>query len=428
MRNILQSILAVLARIMLRRYRPTVIGITGNVGKTSTKDAIAAVLGARFSVRKSEKSYNNELGVPLTVLGITSGGKNVFGWLARFFLAAVRLIGTRYPRVLVLEMGVDKPNDMEYLLGIVKPDIAVFTSLGDMPVHVENFISREALVTEKLKLASAVSPRGHVVYNADVASWQSIKGKTKATLVTYGFSEHADVRISPPETRFAVSGAGSVPLGIACKIQHKGSIVPFRLDGVMATDGAYLAGAACAVGSILGMHLVDMASAFGQYAPPRGRLRLLDGIRGSLILDDTYNSSPSSLDVALAALGSLPARRRIAVMGDMLELGGFTERAHREMGEKASKMCDVVYVVGLKTKFAYDELVGRNFKPGENLFSFSTSQEAAQAIYPAVKEGDMILVKGSQGMRMEKVVKEILAEPEHAENLLVRQDPKWLKI
>ncbi len=427
MKSILQSILAALARMTLWRYKPVVIGITGNVGKTSTKDAIATVLETQYFVRKSEKSYNNEIGVPLTVLGIASSGSNSIGWLIKFIVAAIRLIWTRYPHVLVLEMGVDKPHDMEYLLGIVRPDIAVFTFLGDMPVHVENFADKNALIAEKLKLATAISSTGHVVYNADVTAWNVMKDVTQANLLTFGFSERADIMLSPPEVRFAISDAKSVPIGIACKVEYKKSVVPFRLDGVFSADGAYLAGAACAVGSILGMHLVDMAAAFAHYMPPKGRLRLLEGVRGSMIWDDTYNSSPSSLDVALRMLSSLPAQRKIAVLGDMFELGDFTEQAHREMGEKAARTCDIVYVVGLKTKFAYDELIARNFEPGKTLFSFSTSQEAAQAICPTLQEGDSILVKGSQGMRMEIVVKEILAHPERAQDLLVRQESSWLE-
>ncbi len=428
MRKIVQLILKNLARATLHRYKPTVIGITGNVGKTSAKEAVYAILASRFTVRKSEKSYNNEFGVPLTILGITTSGMNPFSWLVNILRACARIIYTRYPEILVLEMGVDKPKDMEYLLEIVTPDIALFTSMGDIPTHVENFVSREALIREKLKLASAVSVKGYVTYNADISWWLPITEKAKAHKITYGFSADADVKLYTPEMRFAEKDTLKIPLGITCKVEYKGSVVPFRLDGALSYDGAYLAGAAVAVGSILGMNLVEIASAFARYEHPKGRLKLLEGIKGSMILDDTYNAGPSSLRSALDTLAVLPAKRKIAVLGDMLELGDFTESAHREMGRKASEVCAVVYTVGAKTKFACDELIAKGFQEHKNLFSYDTSEQAAQALYPAIQEGDMILVKGSQGMRMEKVVKEILAHPERASAQLVRQEKKWLRV
>ena len=165
MKKLLTIVLAVLARCMLRRHKPTVICITGNVGKTSTKEAVFAVVSSSFSARKSEKNYNNEIGVPLTILGIRSGGKNVISWVIQCAAACVKIVWTRYPRVLVIEMAVDRPGDMEYLLSIVMPTIAVFTSMGDVPVHVENFVSVQAFIKEKIKLAQAIAKSGFVIVN-----------------------------------------------------------------------------------------------------------------------------------------------------------------------------------------------------------------------------------------------------------------------
>src|SRR3972149_1227050 len=131
MKRIIQSTVAILARLTLARYAPRVIAVTGNVGKTSTKEAIYAVVSSQFVVRKSEKNYNNEIGVPLTILGMPSAGRNIFTWIIVIIQACMRLVWCRYPRVLILEMGVDKPRDMDYLLSIVKPDIAVFTAMGE---------------------------------------------------------------------------------------------------------------------------------------------------------------------------------------------------------------------------------------------------------------------------------------------------------
>jgi len=426
MKKILQIFLALLARLMLRRYKPTVVCITGNVGKTSTRETVFSVVSGGFSARKSEKNYNNEIGVPLTILGIRSGDKNIFSWAIQCAVACGKLVRTNYPKVLVLEMAVDKPGDMDHLLFIVTPTIAVFTSMGEIPVHVENFINAQAMVREKLKLAHAVAKEGFVIVNDDVAAWKEIK--TKGTVVRYGVALDADVRIYTPEYRFSTEEGASVPIGITFKMEYKGSLVPFRLDGTFGmASGTYAAAAACAVGVVLGMNLVEVASALQNYTPPNGRLKLIEGIRGSFILDDTYNASPSSMDVALETLYALPAERKIAVLGDMLELGRFTEEAHRTAGRKAASVCGVLVTVGERMRFAADEANVHGFAENKKLFSFDTAKDAGKFVAGIMKEKDLVVVKGSQGMRMEHVVKEIMAHPERAEELLVRQDKKWLQ-
>ncbi|MBI3685644.1 UDP-N-acetylmuramoyl-tripeptide--D-alanyl-D-alanine ligase [Candidatus Azambacteria bacterium] len=428
MKNLIQHILATLARLTLARYKPKIIGITGNVGKTSTKEAVYAVVSAAYRSRKGEKSYNNELGMPLTILGMRTGGKNPLRWMFALVGACLRLVYCRYPEVLVLEMGVDKPGDMEYLLSMVSPDIAVFTSVGDMPVHVENFVNRGELIREKIKLAWAVPAHGKIIINADVPAWADIKTKAKAPVLTYGFADDAHIKIEQPEYRFEEKAGRKIPIGIGVKVQYKGSFVPFRVDGAFHLhSGAYIAGTACAAGVALGMHLVEISSGLARYVPPKGRLTLFEGIKGSMIVDDTYNASPVSTEAALEALAALSTGRKIAVLGDMLELGTYTEEAHRDIGRKAARACDILLTVGSRMRFAADEATAHGFKEGVNLFSCDTSEEAGALLFRTIKEGDYVLVKGSQGMRMEKAVKEIMAHPERAEDLLVRQESGWLR-
>ncbi|MEK7541761.1 MAG: Mur ligase family protein, partial [Patescibacteria group bacterium] len=157
-KSILQKILAVLARQTIRKYKPVIIGITGSVGKTSARLATYAVLKNKFSVRTAEKNYNNEIGLPLTILGIPHSGRNIFAWAYQLAIAARRLAVSlayrRYPEVLILEYGVDCPGDMGYLLKIARPDIAVTTAIGEVPVHVEFFKSPEELIAETAKLVA----------------------------------------------------------------------------------------------------------------------------------------------------------------------------------------------------------------------------------------------------------------------------------
>lgn len=428
MKRVIQTILATLARLTLARYTPRVIAVTGNVGKTSAKEAIYAVVSSQFSTRKSEKNYNNEIGVPLTIIGATSAGKSMLGWIVRIGRACINLVWCRYPEVLILEMGVDKPHDMDHLLSIVRPNIAVYTAIGEIPVHVENFMNAQAVIREKIKLAAALGKADTVIINRDVSAWNDIREKTKAAILTYGFGDGAAVYMHTPEYRFESRNGRQVPIGITCKMEYKGNVVPFRLDGVFGMmSGSYTVAAACAVGVTLGMNLVEIASALQAYVPPRGRLQLFEGLRGSFILDDTYNASPASMDVALHTLQAIPGTRKIAVLGDMLELGSYSEEAHRNIGKKAADMCDIVVTVGNRMRFAADELIARNFKEHVSVFSFDTSMDAGDALAGMIREGDLILVKGSQSMRMEYAVKNIMAHPELAEVLLVRQDKNWLQ-
>src|SRR3989344_9121434 len=193
MKSILQKILAYLARKTIRKYNPMIIGITGSVGKTSTREAIFAVLKNKYRVRRAEKNYNNEIGLPLTILGIPHHGRNILGWIYALIRANKRIVWrTLYPEVLVLEYGVDHPGDMDYLLSIVKPNIAVVTVVGDVPVHVEFFSDPAGLIEEKSKLIAPLSSDDFAILNHDDYAVLGMKEKTKARIMTYGTEEHAD--------------------------------------------------------------------------------------------------------------------------------------------------------------------------------------------------------------------------------------------
>ena len=172
------------------------------------------------------------------------------------------------------------------------------------------------------------------------------------------------------------------------------------------------------------MNLVEMAEALSTYVAPAGRLKLIKGEKETWILDDTYNASPMATHAALDVLRDFPARRRIAVLGDMMELGQYTIQAHRAVADHAKECADIVFTVGPRAKFIADELAAHLFNK-ENLQNFSDSEEAGHALEKFIQPGDLILVKGSQSMRMEKIVEEIMANPEEKEKLLVRQEPEW---
>lgn len=424
--------LGILARLYLHRHKPMIVAVTGNVGKTSTKEAIAVVLSSIKRVRSGKGNLNNEFGVPLTIIGDWADdyyetGNSAWFWMKVIVKGVGRLFYkkrylTLYPEVLVLEYGADKPDDIQKLCKKFKPHISVITAVGEIPVHVEFFQTPAALAKEKSELVKYLDSNDYAVLNYDDQVVLDMKEKTKARAMSYGFGEGATVKILNFDFR---SDEAGWPVGVSFKL-HYGSannFVPVKIDGSLGKSQAYAAAAATAVGIIFKMNLVDISEALGGYKGPKGRLKILKGIKNSMIIDDTYNASPASMHLALETLKSFSGRK-IAILGDMLELGEYTEFAHRAVGDFAGSFADVLVCVGLRSKFIADSAANQMLR--DSILYFDSSIEALSKIDSLIKEGDLILVKGSQGIRMEKIVEEIMAEPERKKELLVRQGQKWL--
>lgn len=438
MKKIIQFKLKILAKMILARYKPDVIGVTGSVGKTSAKEAVYTVLASKFNARRNVKNYNNEIGLPLTVIGVDSPGKSVFGWMA-VFLKALKLIlikDANYPRILVLEMGVDRPGDMDYLNSIVKCRIGIVTLIG--PVHLEFFGAIGNIQKEKGKLISNLPKSGRAILNYDDEKVRQMSKLTEAAALTYGFDENADVRAQEAvfsfsaladKSEFGALAANAAKLaGISFKLSYSGSTAPVLLPNVIGYAAVYAALAGAAAGIVYGLNLVEISQALRKFNSPCGRMNLINGIKNTLIIDDTYNSSPQSSIAALEIAGKVPlarGARRFAVLGDMLELGGYSEQGHKEVGRQAVKdKIDKLIAVGERAR----DIARGAEKAGmlaDNIFHFARAEEAGKFIQERINEGDLVLVKGSQGMRMEKIVKEIMAEPLRAKELLVRQDEMW---
>jgi UDP-N-acetylmuramoyl-tripeptide--D-alanyl-D-alanine ligase len=430
MKKIVQFKLKWAARAVLAKYKPIVIGVTGSVGKTGTKEAVYTVVATQHRARRSRKNYNNEIGVPLSIIGADSPARSVFGWL-HVALRVFRLLIWRdkqYPEVLVLEMGVDRPGDMSYLTGIACSRIGVVTAVGAS--HLQYFGSVAKIRNEKAELIRRIPKEGWSVLNADDEQVKTMANESKARVITYGMSGQADIQakeLKMVDQPASHSGNSRLP-GLNFKLSYQGAHVPVFLPGTLGDNAVYSALAGAAVGVSLGMNLVDVSKALANYQAPPGRMRILEGIKHTLILDDTYNSSPQS---SLMALGSLKrielftGARRFAVLGDMLELGSYTAEGHREVGKFAVQAgVDELVVVGERSVDTM-QAAKKAGMAEERIFHFDTSEQAGRFVQDRIKQGDLILVKGSQGMRMEKVVKEIMAEPLRAEELLVRQGPEW---
>ncbi len=430
MKKIIQLKLKILAKMILAKYKPRVVGITGSVGKTSAKEAIYAVLSVQFRVRRPLKNYNNEIGLPLAIIGAKSPGKSIFGWLGIFFKALGLLLikNKKYPEILILEMGVDRPGDMKYLLKIVKPEIGVITSIGAS--HLEYFSSVEQIKEEKSGLIKGLGKDNWAVLNYDNELIRGLENKTKARVITYGFSQPAQIRADELKFSFEESREIANLLGLGFKLKYNNQSVKVILADVLGYSGVYAALAAASVGLALGINLEKIAQALENIKLPPGRMNLIDGIKNTIIIDDTYNSSPDSSISALDLVSKISASqgaRKFAILGDMLELGGFSEAGHKQVGKRAVEAgIDKLIAVGERARDIARgaEEAGMN---KDNVFYFPDAVAAGKFTQDRIKEGDIILVKGSQGMRMEKIVKEIMAEPLRVNELLVRQDGQWIE-
>lgn len=418
MKFIAEIILKHLTKIYLKRNRPKIVAITGSNGKTSAKETVFAVLKNKYKVRKSEKNYNTEIGVPLSVFGIEAP-KNKFGWTA-VLLKSIKeaYFAKSAPEILILEMGADKPGDIKYLIGFIKPDIAIVTAIGDFPVHVAAYGGPKAVAEEKSNLVKSLETNGVAILNFDDRMVLEMKEKTKGHVFTFGFEDRADIKAIEMQNNFGDF------FGISFKIESDGKVVPMKLENIYGKPAVYAALAAIAVGKVMDMNLIEIADALKDYKAPKGRLNLIKGINQSHLLDDTYNSSPLATAAALEVLKELSAKRKFAVLGDMKELGKYSEEAHAAIGKEAAKIADYIFTVGEQAEFIAQGAIESGFKK-ENIFKFKNSIEAGKALYDMVSEEDLILIKGSQSMRMELAAEEIMAEPEKKKDLLVRQDWPW---
>jgi len=421
--KLVESILRWMARAVLWRHRGTrIVAITGSIGKSSAKEAVFAVLSSQFQVRRSEKNYNNEIGLPLTVIGAKSGNRSFLGWLRVFLKWFWTVIGfSGYPEILILEMGVDRPGDMSHLLSFVRPEVGIVTNISAS--HLEFFKTLENIAREKGKLIQALPKEGLAILNNDDDLAVGMREKTQASVVTFGFGEFADIAASNTAPLYEKG----IPLGITFKLSYEGSTLPLRLGGIIAPHLIYAALSAVAVGIHFKMNLVEIAAALKNFHSLPGRMSLLLGIKNSLLIDDTYNAAPLSTLAALEVLEGLEAKRKIAVLGDMLELGVETEIGHEKVAAQVFQMKTAKFLaVGERLIRAAKKVKPAGYS-AENLLFFVDPLSAGRALQNLVQSGDVVLIKGSQGMRMEKIVEEVMAEPQRAGDFLCRQSAQWLK-
>jgi UDP-N-acetylmuramoyl-tripeptide--D-alanyl-D-alanine ligase len=347
-----------------------VVAITGSSGKTTTKEMIAAVLGAKFEVAKTNGNLNNHIGVPLTLLGLN--GHHQFA---------------------VVEMGMNHPGELHPLMEMARPEIGVITNVG--MAHIENFHSESAIAAEKSTVVTELPATGCAILNADNKWTTLIRARTRATVVTVGIENFADFRAS--DIRF---GDG---MTFRLTVARKRDSVLCRIP-VLGRHQVYNALQAAAVGWAVGMDLEEISAGLASMNPPKMRLemKMANGVR---FLNDAYNANLPSALAAMEVLAELPAEgRKMVVLGDMLELGSYSEEAHRCVGEAVAKANAAVLVtVGEQAAWA----AGAAQKAGMDLhriFHCKSSGMAADVIGSMVREGDCVLLKGSRAVHLEDIL------------------------
>jgi len=411
---------------VLKKYKPKIVAVTGSVGKTSTKDAIFTVLSSFFFVRKSEKSFNSDLGVPLTILGCPNGWNSPIVWIKNIMEGfALIFLPNHYPEWLVLEVGADRPGDIEALSVWIKPDVCVITRLSKVPVHVEFFSNPEAVYKEKGFLVQALKRDGILILNADDEDVLAYRNLYEGTKILYGTHSTSEVIGTGYKTLYADRETDKKPIGVAFDVSYKENTDEIEIHGGLGVQQMYPALAAVAVGVSQNLELSKVAHAMKNHHTSRGRMKIVPGIKYTTIIDDTYNSSPVAVSEALKTLGGIvTSGRKIAVLGDMLELGAFSIDEHKKAGMESAKVSTILFTVGVRARgIAEGALIGG--LPESAIFQYEDAQKAGKELELMMKENDVVLIKGSQGIRMEQTVEEVMENPSMKERLLVRQDKEW---
>lgn len=417
MKKLLMYKLKFLAKLVLKKYQPRIISITGSVGKTSAKEASYYILKNYFKVRRSYGNYNNEIGVPLTILGQKSAKKSIINWFLIFLKSLILLIkyDKNYPELLILEMGIDRPGDMQYLCDIAKPDIAIVTAIGTS--HIEFFKSVENIIREKRVLVENVKADGLVILNHDQKEVLDMSKKSSAKSLSFGFDKQADLR--------AVDYFLDLKKGSKLKVNYQGALVPVNFYNIISPGGIYACLAAALLASHFNIHLLTSLKNLKHFSLPAGRLKPFVGLNDSLIIDDSYNASPESLILAIKSIASLKNKR--LVLGDILEIGEHISQASVDIAREIIKNNFIeVITKGDLALIINRELLAQGFSQ-KKLQHFSNASQIISYLKDKLKEDDPVLVKGSQGARMELVVKGLLKNPELDLKKLVRQEEDWLR-
>jgi len=368
--NTLRALQAI-AKHIRKKLDVQVVGITGSTGKTCSKDMIANVLSQGRAVVSTEKNYNNEIGVPLTVLRANQNTE-----------------------VLVIEMAMRGIGQIEELAEIAQPTIGLITNVGK--THFEFLGSEERIAKAKSELIEAVPSDGVIILNADDKWTGKLIDLARAPIVTYGISQDSDVRAED----IRVNAQGWPSFRIVSEKSEVSVSLPFP-----GRHNVYNALAAYAVASTMHLSKSGIKRGLETCVLAEMRMQIFSTPDGITVLNDAYNANPTSMKAALITLRDLAGRKRkLAVLGDMLELGTLSEMAHFKIGELVSDLrIDLIITVGAKSKRIADGALSKGMN-SSSVFPCSTTKEASAVLAEKMRPGDAVLIKASRGMELEQVV------------------------
>jgi UDP-N-acetylmuramoyl-tripeptide--D-alanyl-D-alanine ligase len=433
-KKLIMSILAASARRAVRSEKPTVIAITGSFGKSSAKEAIAIAMGAReaeSSVRASLKNYNNEFGVPFTIFNVPAPGRDPLKWLK--VLWRTLWIGWGFGKIgadtLILEMGADRPGDLAWLVSIAPPSVSIVTAVAE--AHSEFFGTIEDVANEKATLVRALRKNGIAILNNDDTRVTRMRKDTDCEAIYFGFSDGSDVQVLSTKPLVITDERGNfVPTGIEVELSIEGQRHKLTLKGTIGCPQAWSMAAAMSVARRFDVPIQKAILRLEKdYHGIAGRTRIIPGIKYTTIIDDSYNAaSPLTVISALNDMMRIPLhgeQRRIAALGDMRELGEYTESAHKAVGRAVVQAgVDILVTCGTLARTIAEEAKSAGMD-SKHIYEFDGSVEAGRFLQEIIKIGDLLLVKGSQGSRTEKIVRELMAEPQEAPFLLIRMSDEW---
>ncbi|MBR1811500.1 MAG: UDP-N-acetylmuramoyl-tripeptide--D-alanyl-D-alanine ligase [Clostridia bacterium] len=362
--------LGALARYHRARFDIPVVGLTGSVGKTTTKEMIHCVLSAKFNTLKTEGNLNNDIGMPLTLLRLDP-----------CHTAAV------------IEMGMNHAGEISGLTAICRPTVAVITNIGMN--HIENLGSQENIFRAKLEILEGLQPGAPLILNGDDKYLGAYKNENY-NIIRYGMGDDT--------FDFTATDVVSDAAGCSFVLRHGDERANVRLH-VPGAHNVSNALAAAAVGSVHGIALADIAAALENYAPA-GMRQHIAKYNNITVIEDCYNAAPASVKAALQVLSGFRDGKRIAVLGDMLELGDYAEALHREVGAAVKGNADLLLTYGALSKFTADAAA----EGGVPVLAFTDKTALATQLRQTVAAGDAVLVKGSRGMRMETIIADVFGK------------------
>jgi len=411
-KKLIVAILGFQVRSLRKKHSFKVVGVVGGIGKTSTKLAIAQTLGKSLRVRYQEGNYNDIVSVPLIFFGSPLPSLlNPFAWLGVFIQNSKQIKGAYPYDVVVVELGTDGPGQIAAFQKYLHLDIAVITAI--VPEHMEYFADMQAVAKEEIAV-SAYSDK--IIYNADLVAEE---------FVSLLPSNKESYSLQSTSATFYAANIFHSAGGYEGDVKRNGDMFAHFSHEVVSETQLYSLLAAVSVSAELGLKPTDILDGIATIKPVSGRLRRLRGINSSVIIDDTYNASPEAVKAGLQTLYKIDAPQKIAILGNMNELGAMSPNAHKEIGD----MCDptklqLVVTIGPD---ASQYLAPAATSRGCTVKSFDNPYEAGEYVQGKIEPGAVIFAKGSQnGVFAEEAVRLLLADPEDAVKL-VRQSRYWQK-